>query len=88
VFKILGSEKSSSRISKIEIEYVPDGLQEYVYFDEYDRMETVRINYNLIYQEILEDVDKKGEYLPEHKEKFDKIKYIQNNEWKEDLCEY
>ncbi len=76
IFNMLGTEKSSKNTSKIVADYIPKEYEKYVYFDEYDGMETVRINLNAIYKKILEDIMENKIISDKAINEYNRIKYV------------
>jgi hypothetical protein len=87
IYKLLGSEKSS-KYSTINIKYLPEEFKKYIILYSSDGFESEMINYGKMYEEIAKNIDKVGTYLPEHKQKMERIQFIKEHYNNQEYCEY
>jgi len=79
IFELLGSHKSSGFISELKIDYIPRDLLDYCKIVNVNGYESLRINYNKAYSEILFDIIRSNSISEINKNKITKIRYIEKN---------
>lgn len=75
IYEELGSERSSGKYCKIEVDWIPKNVQFKI--EEYDGLETVFPDFNLEYRELLEKIMAEGEISEKSKERW---AYLQTRE--------
>ena len=90
IFEILGHYKSSCILSDLKIVYVPEELIAYIELNTKDGCDYLKINYDKAYTKLLFDIINDNELVENHKNKVNRIKYIQKNFSKKrsDLLEF
>mmetsp|Transcript_7170 Transcript_7170/g.6436 ORF Transcript_7170/g.6436 Transcript_7170/m.6436 type:complete len:153 (+) Transcript_7170:46-504(+) len=98
IYEKLGSERcSKSRINSIDNKiyhdnvthkFIPEEMREFFKVNDYDGQESIQLDFNAAYVNILMDVAEKDMFLPEHRMKMNRLKFIKSNYRNEDMCEY
>jgi hypothetical protein len=79
VFELLGRHTSSSILSDLKIVYIPEELLPYVELSTKNGYDSLKINYNKAYTDLLFEILDNNNISDSSKDKFNRIKYIQEN---------
>lgn len=79
IFEMLGHDKSGCILSDLKIVHVPEELFAYIELNTKDGCDNLKINYDKAYRDLLFDIINNNELSENHKNKVNRIKYIQKN---------